>query len=73
MITKAMVIQHIQQINSSVSHEWLDRFDISALTRYLDHLQHAMEPRDRASVWVRNGETPAVVTGRPAEGRYSSF
>ena len=65
MLSKAMIIQHIQQINSSTTHDWLERFDISALRRYLDHLQHALEPRGGGSFWVRTGETPAVTAGGP--------
>ena len=32
----------------------------------LDHLQHALEPRGRDSVWLRDAETPAIVTRAPS-------
>ena len=63
MLSKATIIEHIQQINRSARYEWLEMFDISALRRYLDHLQHALEPRGGGSVWIRTGETPAIVAG----------
>jgi hypothetical protein len=66
MPSKAQLIASIMEINPSASQQWLDLFDVSALRRYLDHLQHALEPRGRGSIWLRDGETPAVVTRRPA-------
>jgi hypothetical protein len=66
MESKSQVIDSILQLNPSAKQEWLERFDVSALRRYLDHLQLALEPRGRDSVWQRDGETPAVVTRRPA-------
>jgi hypothetical protein len=66
MTSKAQLIASIMEINPSASQAWLARFDVSALRRYLDHLQHALEPRGRSSIWIRDGETPAVVTRRPA-------
>jgi hypothetical protein len=66
MTTKARLIDGILHLNRSARRDWLDRFDIPALTRYLDHLQHAMEPRGRESVWFRDGETAAAMTRKPA-------
>ncbi len=66
MQTKAQLIDGILQINHSAKQEWLDLFDERALLRYLDHLQHAQEPRGRDSYWLRDAETPAVVTRAPA-------
>ena len=45
MQSKAQVIDGILQINPSARQEWLDLFEVSALRRYLDHLQFALEPR----------------------------
>jgi hypothetical protein len=66
MPSKAQLIDGILQLNPSASKDWLDLFDVAALRRYLDHLQHALEPRGGQSVWLRDAETPAVVTRRPA-------
>lgn len=65
MLSKDQIIASIQQINRSARREWLGLFDISALHRYLDHLQHALEPRGGHSVWVRPNETTAIVTRQP--------
>ena len=66
MLSKSQVISHIQQINRSAPTEWLSRFDEAALTKYLDHLQKTLEPRGRDSTWIRQGDTPAVVSRRSA-------
>jgi hypothetical protein len=65
MLTKEHLIKAIQQINRSARAEWLALFDTSALQRYLDHLEQALEPRGGHSIWVRPRETPAVVTREP--------
>ncbi|MHC5023421.1 MAG: hypothetical protein ACYTGG_05855 [Planctomycetota bacterium] len=66
MLSKLQLIAQIQNINQSATTDWLDHFDVSALKRYLDHLQKTLEPRGRHSTWIRQGDTPAVVTRRPA-------
>ncbi len=65
MLNKTQTNVAIQEINRSVSSDWLDVFDVSALRHYLDHLQQTIQPRGGESVWIRTGETPAVVTRRP--------
>ena len=65
MLNKPTIIQHILHLNGSAKPDWLEMFDLSALARYLDHLQHALEPRGRESIWVRTGETPPVVSAQP--------
>lgn len=67
MMTKAQLVEAIQQINRKVGTDWLFAFDASALRRYLDHLQLTLEPRGRASRWDRPGDTPAIVTRQPAD------
>ncbi len=62
---KAQLINGIIQINRSARPDWLACFDVSALSRYLEHLQQALEPRGSCSFWQRDGETPAVVTRKP--------
>lgn len=65
MLTKDQLIQGIRQINRSARQDWLMHFDPNALRRYLDHLHRTLEPRGGHSVWVRPGETAAVVTRDP--------
>lgn len=65
MLSKAQIIAGIQQINQSARQEWLAVFETPALHRYLDHLQHTLEPRGGHSVWVRPNETTAIVTREP--------
>jgi len=65
MLNKNQIIEGIQQINRSARQEWLSLFDVSALSRYLDHLQRTLEPRGGHSIWVRPNETNAVVTREP--------
>ena len=64
MQTKATLIDGILHLNPTARAEWLDHFDPPALERYLDHLQHAIEPRGRTSFWIRDAESTAVVTRR---------
>ncbi len=64
MISKSQIIDAIQQLNRSARRDWLDTFALPALRRYLDHLEVTLEPR--GSVWVRPGETRAVITRTPS-------
>ena len=65
MTNKAQIIDAIQQVNQSARRDWLNRFAAPALRRYLDHLQLTLEPRGRASIWVRPGDTHALITRQP--------
>ena len=66
MLTKPQLIHSIQEINNSAQGDWLAMFEISALNRYLDHLQITLEPRGPTSRWIRPGDAPVIVTRRPA-------
>jgi hypothetical protein len=66
MIEKTRIIHAIQEINTSAARHWLEAFDVSALRRYLDHLQLTREPRGRASIWVRPGDSPVILCRKPA-------
>jgi hypothetical protein len=66
MLNKVQLISAIHHLNTTATPDWLAGFDISSLHRYLDHLQMTLEPRGRGSIWVRGGETRAVVTRQPA-------
>lgn len=61
MPTKNELIARIREINRSVNIRWLEAFDPKALVDYCEHLQLLVEPRGRASVWRRRGDTAAVV------------
>ncbi len=65
MFNKSGIINAIMQLNSSARADWLNKFATPALRQYLDHLQVTIEPRGRGSVWVRPGDTAAVVTRTP--------
>ena len=65
MLTKPQLISSIQAINNSARKEWLATFEVSALNQYLDHLQITLEPRGGASRWVRDVDSPVIVTRRP--------
>ena len=65
MLTKAWIIDAIQQLNRSARREWLDMFATTALCRYLDHLEITLEPRGRGSTWIRPAENRAVITRTP--------
>ena len=65
MLTKPQLIQSNQEINNSAREDWLAMFEISALNRYLDHLQITLEPRGSSSRWVRPNDAPVIVTRRP--------
>lgn len=67
MLSKSQLIEAISQINQSARREWLSLFDVTALKRYFEHLQWQLEPRGRQSVWVRDGDTPAILTRQPVD------
>ncbi|MBI1373799.1 MAG: hypothetical protein GC159_13830 [Phycisphaera sp.] len=60
-MSKHDLIYHIREHNPSAAAEFLNAFDEPALERYLTHLQFTTRPRS-GDLWVRNAETPAVVT-----------
>ncbi|TVQ61026.1 MAG: hypothetical protein EA379_07010 [Phycisphaerales bacterium] len=55
------LVEQITLVNRTADTRWLGSFDDDALESYLDHLHASSEPRGRAAVWVRRGETPAIV------------
>ena len=67
MLSKSQLIEAIRQINQSARPDWLRLFDVSALKRYFEHLQWQLEPRGRQSIWVREGDTPAILTRQPID------
>lgn len=61
-MSKQQMIDAIRQHNRSAEAEFLIEFDESALKSYLQRLTMVQGGRGRGSVWVRTGETPAIVT-----------
>lgn len=60
-MNKAQLVDEIVSINVSAPVAFLMSFEEVDLRRYLEHLELTREPRGRRSVWVRGGETPAVL------------
>ena len=60
-MSKQQIIEAIQKHNRSAEVHFLLSFDESALKRYLERLTLVNGQRGPGSVWVRQGETPAVV------------
>ena len=65
MLSKNQVIQAICRLNPTAPMNWLAGFDLPSLRRYYEHLLITLEPRGSRG-WIRSGNTPAVVTRRPA-------
>ncbi len=61
-MSKHQIIEAIRQHNRSATEEFLALFDEQALQSYLRRLTTLLGHRGRDSVWVRQGDTPAVVT-----------
>ena len=64
-MNKQEMIEQIRSRNRSASVEFLVHFDEQALTSYLNRLTRINGRRGRDSVWVREGDSPAVVTRTP--------
>ncbi len=60
-MSKQQLIEAIRERNRSASEDFLVGFDVGALNNYLSHLDYQSGPRGRDAMWVRTGETPAIV------------
>lgn len=60
-MSKQQLIEAIRHQNRSATETFLTRFDESALSEYLNHLQYGKTPRSAKVVWIRNGQTPAII------------
>lgn len=58
---RTRLIAGIIELNPTAAPAWLERFKDAALRNYLRHLDAAAKPRGRGAVWVREGETPALL------------
>jgi hypothetical protein len=61
-MSKQQIIEAILVENRSAAPEFLVRFDERQLRSYLQRLTLIRGHRGRQSVWVREGDTAAVVT-----------
>lgn len=66
MLCKKQLIEAILELNPSAARRWLESFDTPALRRYLKRLRYVERPRGHGSYWVRDAETTAVVSRKPA-------
>ncbi|QYU69196.1 hypothetical protein J4558_03365 [Leptolyngbya sp. 15MV] len=60
-LTREQVVDRIIEINPSATVAFLSRFEERPLRAYLDHLIVGKAPRGPASVWIRPGDSPAIV------------
>ncbi len=65
MLNKSQLIDAIRDLNSSADRAWLGLFTRDELERYLQHLQHAQQPRGE-SPWQRTSETQAIMVRHAA-------
>lgn len=61
-MSKQQMIEQIQRTNRGAKSEFLETFDEPSLRLYLQRLTTVLGHRGRGSVWVREGDTPAVVS-----------
>jgi hypothetical protein len=59
---KQWLIDEIREFNRSAEPAFLDNFDLRSLDSYLERLTRLHGRRGRDSVWVREGDTPAIVS-----------
>lgn len=64
-LTREQLLDQITLHNRSVSVGWLESFDQFTLLQYLERLLRQEEPRDAASVWVRDPKSPAITCAQP--------
>lgn len=60
-MTHAELLERILVMNSTAQVSFLGRFSTQKLRDYLDHLIVAQSPREQRAVWVRRGDTPAII------------
>lgn len=61
-LTREQVIDRIMEFNRSARAEFLGSFDDQRLVHYLDHLVQTAKPRGPDAVWLRRGESPAIMS-----------
>lgn len=66
-LSHGQLVERILSLNPSATADFLDGFRDSHLQSYLEHLQAAQRPRGREAVWVRPGESPAIMMAEAAD------
>ncbi|MEL7087329.1 MAG: hypothetical protein AAGL98_02625 [Planctomycetota bacterium] len=61
-MSKQQMIEQIQKTNRGAKSEFREMFDEPTLRQYLRRLTTVSGHRGRGSVWVREGNSPAIVT-----------
>lgn len=61
ILSRGQLIEQILEHNPGASIEFLGDFGAGELHQYLNHLLWLQQPRSRAAVWVRPGDSPAVL------------
>lgn len=60
-LTREQVVDRILALNPTASTEYLSGFPETSLTVYLEHLVVTSGPRGRHAIWVRPGDSPAIM------------
>lgn len=60
-LSREQMIDRIMTLNPSAGPEFLEEFEDRLLEGYLEHLVASAEPRGRGAVWLRRGDSPAIV------------
>lgn len=60
-LTREQVVNRIIHINPTATAHFLARFTDDSLGQYLAHLMAASGPRGAHSVWLRPGDSPAIL------------
>ena len=60
-MSKEELIESIRRHNPTAGSAFLAGFDEPALKQYLHHLHYREGPRGPHNMWVRRGDTPAIV------------
>lgn len=66
-MTREQIMLGIRSINPTATMDFLRRFSLQALERYMCHLESASQPRGPEARWVREPETPAVIGFIPGD------
>lgn len=61
VLSQGQLIEHIMDINPSANLDFLSAFTASELNQYLNHLLWLEQPRTGEAVWIRPGDSPAVL------------
>ena len=63
---RGALIGRIMELNASATEAFLSQFSAEQLSLYFEHLVSAQGPRGPEAVWVRPGDTRAVLAAESA-------